>query len=152
MPKRSSKPAAGSPRAVIALALMALALFLGGEALILGRTDSGRILAARYLHIGDRAEVTRLVGRQLHRGLEITGVRRDSIREEGLDPGPVALRWRVGLKPGASLLQANYAITRTLEAQGAAVISGREHPGRRGGQEITLVAGLPHRPTHEIVI
>src|SRR5262245_18152031 len=122
MPKRPSKPAAGAPRAVIALVAMTLLFFLGGEALILGRTDSGRILVARDRHLGDRAEVTRLVGRQIRHGLEIAGVRRDSVREEVLDHGPAAVRWRVGLKPGASLLQTNYAVTRTLEEQGAAVL------------------------------
>src|SRR5262245_47892137 len=106
MPKRSARKDSGSPRAILILAASTLALFIAGESVILARTDSGRLFEARYLHIGDDARVTQLVSRQIRRGLEAAGVRRDSLREEVIPGGPARLRWRVGLLPGASLIQA----------------------------------------------
>ena len=53
MPKRSNKPS-GSPRALVILALSTLVLFAAGEAVVLTRTDSGRIIAAKYLHVEER--------------------------------------------------------------------------------------------------
>ena len=138
-------------RGSIALAVSAVALFVLGEALILTRTDAGRLAAARYLHVGDEARVTRLVGKHIHHALDLAGVPRDSVRES-IPGGVPRVRWRVGLKPHASALQVNYAITRVLESQGAAVLAGREELGRDGETIVTLRAGLPGRATHEIVL
>ncbi len=62
------------------------------------------------------------------------------------------MRWRVGLRPSASLLQANYAITRTLERHGAVVLEGGERWTDGGVQVVRLLVGLPRRPTHEVLI
>src|SRR5437773_7013030 len=107
MPKRRSRTGATSPRTAIVLAAITLALFAGGEAFLLSRTDSGPIMAARYLGIPDRARITLLIGKQLHRGLEAVGVSSDSVRETVADGAPPLSRWRVGLRPGTALLQAN---------------------------------------------
>lgn len=130
---------------------MTVGLFVAGEALILGRADSGHLLLAKYLRIGDPARITQLVGKHIRRGLEAAGVPRDSVRES-VTEGQPSLKWRVGLVPDASLLQTNYAITKCLHDQGAEVLSGREHSGRDGASLVTLVVGLPHRPTHEVVL
>ena len=148
MPKRPPQPSA--PRATLALAAIALALFLGGEAFLLSRTDAGRIAAARYLHLGDPAKVTRMIGSQLHRALEAAEVSRDSVSESVVEGGPAPLRWRVGLGPGISALQANYSVSRFLAEEGAVVLSGRERPGDQGETVVTLLLGLPGRPTHEL--
>src|SRR5881396_1624822 len=148
MPKRPPQPSA--PRATLALAAIALALFLGGEAFLLSRTDAGRIAAARYLHLGDPAKVTRMIGSQLHRALEAAEVSRDSVSESVVEGGPAPLRWRVGLGPGISALQANYSVSRFLAEEGAVVLSGRERPGDHGETVVTLLLGLPGRPTHEL--
>src|SRR5439155_20819734 len=148
MPKRPPQPSA--PRATLALAAIALALFLGGEAFLLSRTDAGRIAAARYLHLGDPAKVTRMIGSQLHRALEAAEVSRDSVSESVVESGPAPLRWRVRLGPGISALQANYSVSRFLAEEGAVVLSGRERPGDHGETVVTLLLGLPGRPTHEL--
>ena len=148
MAKRGAKLQANFA-ATILLAAAALGLFLAGEALIMTRTDSGRLTAARWLHLGDPAEVTAIVAREIRHGLDDAGVSRDSVRETVSASGTPRVHWRVGLKARASTLQANYAITRALEAQGATVLSGREAPGPHGELLVTLVAGLP---THEIVL
>ena len=151
MPKRSSHSA--SHRGAFLLALFTLVLFGAGEALVLSRTDRGRLTAARYLHLGDPAWVTRLVGRQIHQGLDLAGIPADSVRESVDSRGEAPrVRWRVGLKPGASVLQTNYVITETVEGAGATVLSGREHPGKNGETVVELVVGLPRRPTHRIVL
>lgn len=151
MPKRSSKSRPAFAGVVI-LTVLALGAFAAGEAMKLTRTDAGQITAARYLHVGDRARVTQLVGRHIRIALQNAGVPPDSVHETVATRGEPRVRWTVGLRPRASTLQVNYAITRELESQGAAVLSGVEAPGRAGALEVTLVAGLPGRPLHEIVL
>src|SRR5437016_3159409 len=132
MRRRSSKSTA-SPRVLMMLAALTLALFAGGEALILSRTDEGRLMAARYLHIGDPARVTLLVGRQIRHGLMLASVSADSIHDQPDEGSPAPVRWRVGIPRSGSLLQTNYALTQWVTSQGISVISGREHPGTGGG-------------------
>ena len=150
VPKTKPKDS-DSFRGSIFLAIVALALFVAGEGVILARTDAGRLTAARYFGAGDDARTTQVVGRQLHRALEVAGIPRDSVRETVSDHREPRVRWRVGLGPGASALQANYAITRTLETQGGAVFSGREEQAA-DGQHVVLVAGVGTRATHEVVL
>src|SRR5207249_7467198 len=52
----------------------------------------------------------------------------------------------------ASLLHANVARTRALERRGARVLSGRESMGPLGESIVTLVVGLPGRPTHRVLL
>ena len=66
--------------------------------------------------------------------------------------GPGAVRWRVGLRPDASLLQANYAVSRRVEELGGVVLSGRETVGPRGEMRLTLLLGLPKRGLHEVLL
>ncbi len=151
MPKRSKK-SGGPRRAIVVLAVVAITLFVGGEAAIMSRTDAWRVAAERHLGFGDPARVTRLVGRGVTRGLEMAGVPRDSIEERVVEGGAAPVRVRAMLKPGASLLQANYAVTRNVEAAGAVVLSGRETGGPHGEAQVTLLVGLPRRPTHEVLL
>jgi polysaccharide deacetylase 2 family uncharacterized protein YibQ len=152
MPKRKSGWTQTAPRALGLLAVLALGLFLIAEAVRAVRSDAGRLTIARTVGLGERSDLTRIVGRQLRRGLAAVEVGRDSITETVLEHGPVPVRWRVGLRPGASLLQANAALTRVLEAQGAAVLEGRERVTAAGTQEVRLLVGLPRRPTHEVLL
>ena len=152
MPKRASRPAPGSPRATLLLAATAITLFIGGEALILARTDKGQLWEARYLRVGDPARISLLIGRQIRRGLETARVPADSVRETVVEHGRAPLRWRVGLAPDASLLRVNYGITKALEQAGGEVLAGREHAGSGGETQVVLLIGLPNRPTHEVVL
>ena len=140
MPKRKRKSPV-SQRAIVTLAGLALLLFALGEGYLLLRSDRGQLAAARWLPWGDEARVTLLVGRLLRQGLAAAGVPGDSIHEQGSPDEPRAtgdpalgsrVRWRVGLRSDLSLLQTNYAITRTLAATGIEVLSGRERIGARG--------------------
>jgi len=151
MPKRKPKSPI-SARTAIVLAASALVLFAAGEAWKLSRSDSGRILLAGRFGLGDPAQVTRIVGREIRRGLTAVGVPRDSIHESVAPFGPAPVHWRVGLKSDGSATQANYAITHCVEEQGAEVLSGRESVGRQGEMVVTLVVGLPHHPTHEVTL
>src|SRR2546428_63083 len=151
MPKRGAKPSSTFSTTIL-LAVAALVLFVGGEALIPPRTASGRRGAARYFHAGDEADVREIVARQIRRGLDDAGVPRDSVRDNVRTAGASRAHWRVGLPPRTSTLQVNYAITRALETQGAVVLSGREAPGPHGELFVTLVLGLPGRPMHEALL
>jgi len=150
MPRRRS-PSAATPLAVLGwLAASALVLFLIGQTYRFTRSESSQLLLARHLGVGNPAHITRVVGRRLREALIKAGVEPDSISErvvEGRDP-PVV--WRVGLGPQASRLQLNYFVTRSLEKNGAAVVSGREGWSERGVRSLTLQVGLPRRATHEV--
>lgn len=148
---RSSSSASGVPRALVVIAILAVLAFAIGEAWFLLRSDAGRLTLGR-LGFGDTARITRIVGRNARRGLEAVGIARDSIRESVADTGAVAVRWRVGLRPGASLLQANYALTEAMRTSGATVLSGRESRGPKGESVVTLVLGLGGRPTHRVTL
>ena len=151
MAKSGTKRAAAFAGTIL-LAAAAVGMFLVGEMLIMTRTDAGRLAAARYFHVGDPARVTEIVGRHIRSALDEAGVPADSIHETVLESGSSRVRWVVGLRPRASALQANYAITRAIESQGGAVLSGVESAGPAGGLMVTLRVGLPGRTTHEIVL
>ena len=168
MPRRRSKSPI-SPRAIVVLAVLALALFVLGEGYLTLRTDRGQILAARWLGRGDEPRVTQIVSRNIRHGLEVAGVVPDSIRElpplsssaatakagepdAGSKGQTPRLRWRVGLAPDASLLQANYALTQSLAVSGIEVLNGRERVGRENDSQVLLLVGSGGRATHEIVL
>jgi polysaccharide deacetylase 2 family uncharacterized protein YibQ len=147
MPKRTSKPPPGSPRAVLFLAATALALFLFGEAALLMRTDAGQIAVARHLGLGDRAHISALIAKHIRRGLEAAGVADDSVHVVSENGEPA--RWRVGVRHHLSLTRINYAITTAVEEEGGTVLYGRESPNP-GGAIVTLGIGLGGRQTHEV--
>ena len=134
------------------LALAALVLFAVGEAWRYSRSDTGQLTLARTLGIGDRARVTRLVGKRVAAALAQAGARVDSLGERPLPGRGPALSWRVVLPPDASILQFNYAVTRTLESDRLAVLSGRETWTEQGAPMLRLVVGLPKRATHELLV
>jgi polysaccharide deacetylase 2 family uncharacterized protein YibQ len=152
MPKRKTRSPVITPRVLGLVAAAALGLFLIGEGVRALRSDSARLAIARTIGLGDRDDLLRIVGKQLRQALASVGVPRDSVTETPLERGAAPMRWRVGLRPSASLLQANYAITRTLEARGATVLTGAERWTDDGGQMVRLVVGLPRRPTHEVLL
>lgn len=173
MPKRKPRKKAAFPAGLVTLTAIALIAFAAGEAWLLLNSDSGRLKLARYLGFGDPARVTLIMGRQVHHGLAALGVPPDSIRDlppraressargesRGPDETPAepgadrpTVRWRVGLGPDQSLMQANYAVSHFVEAAGGVVLSGRESQGRAGETLVTLRVGLPDRATHEITL
>ncbi len=152
MPRRRSRSSATVARTLLVLAGCAVVLFAGGEAWRLWNSDAGRLLLARHFGWGDPARITQLMGRQVHRGLEAAGVPRDSLHESIPADGRAAVHWRVGLPPAASALQTNYAITRLVQQAGGEVLTGRESVGPHGEALVTLLIGLPRRPTHEVVL
>ena len=135
-----------------AFATGALLLFLAGEGLAWMHSDSGRLTVWRYLHVGDRAHAVRIVGGLIEHGLDKAGVSRsaiDSRVESGSGP---SLRWRVTLPPDGAPLQVNQLVTRAVETGGASVLSGRERTDKDGSLVVTLVIGVPGRPTHALDI
>jgi polysaccharide deacetylase 2 family uncharacterized protein YibQ len=150
MPRRKSSRS-GLPRKLLWLAAAALTLFIAGEAWFLLRSDAGRLTLGRA-GLGDRAALTRIVGRHAHQALEEAGVSRDSIRESVVARGAAPVAWRVGLRPGASTLQVHSTLAAALEAEGAHVLSGRERPGPSGDTQVRLVIGVGRLATHEITL
>ena len=150
MPKKKRRSSA-LPRTLIVLAVAALLLFLGGEAWRLARSGQGRVALARW-GLGSRAPVVTLFAREIRDGLAAAGVPADSVRESDSHGGPGPVRWRVGLRPDASLFQANYAVSHRVEELGGVVLSGRETAGPHGEARLTLLLGLPKRALHELLL
>ena len=149
MSRRKSKSSA-RPQALWALGIAALLLFAAGEIFLLVRSESGQLMLARQVGLTDPARLTQIVGREIKRGLQAAGVPPDSI-DEAVPEAGAPLRWRVGIKPGASVLQANYAVTHSVELHGGVVLDGRETWTDRGDEIVTLTVGLPGRVTHEVL-
>ena len=148
---RNRRRSPAPPRTLIVLAVAALLLVLGGEAWRLARSDQGRVALARW-GFGDRERVVALFAREIRDGLAAAGVPADSVREGAVRGDPNALPWRVGLRPDASLLQANYAVSRRVEELGGVVLSGRETVGAHGETRLALLLGLPKRGLHEVLL
>jgi polysaccharide deacetylase 2 family uncharacterized protein YibQ len=152
MVRRRSAKGSRVPVILGAFAAGVLLLFLAGELLAWMRSDSGRLAVWRHLHVGNRAHAVRIVGALIQRGLDRAGVQRGAIEsrtESGTGP---SLRWRVTLPPDGAPLQVNQLVTRAVEGGGAAVLSGRERTDKDGALVVTLVIGVPGRPTHALDI
>lgn len=154
MPKRRKSSSNGRTPLVLGLLVaLALLLFGGGELYAFLRSDAGRLLLWRHLHLGDRAHAVRIIGKHAREGLATAGVPAALIREEVLaGAGGPAVRWRIELPRDGSPTQANFAVTQALRARGAEVLSGREEGGKNGAVTVRLTLGLPGRPTHELVL
>ncbi len=154
MPKRKSKRLV-SPGRIALLAMIAIAVFVAGEGWLVMRSPRGQLAAARFLPWTDPARLTLLVGRELRKALDVAGIPADSVGSvdfgEG-EPAGARVRLRAGLKPDASLIQANYAVTRSLAASGIDVLDGRERFGRRGEPQVVLTLGVSGRATHELAL
>lgn len=151
--RRSAKSSSRTTLILGVLAMLALLLFGIGEAWRWSRSDRGRVMAARYLHWGDRAQVVRVMSQRIRAGLESAKVPAEAVTEQArtATDGP-ALRWLVTLPPAGAPLQVNYAITHMVEGVGAEVLSARERRGEAGALDVTMRIGLPGRPTHEVVL
>jgi polysaccharide deacetylase 2 family uncharacterized protein YibQ len=154
MPKRrSSASKSRAPQLLGALAAIAALVFLAGELFAFLTSDLGRVLAYRHLHVGDRAQIVRIIGKRVHEGFAAARVGRERLHEEIVAGGAGGVpRWTADLPPDGSPLQVNYAIARAVEKGGANVLSGREDAGPDGALTVTLQVGVPGRPTHELVI
>ena len=152
MPKRRKKAVPAGPRLLVFLLGVALLVFLAGEMVRYLRSDAGAFAIARGFNWGDRARLTQIVGRHVRRGLASSSVPRDSVTESPAASRAAVVRWRVGIAPEASLLQANYSIAAAVKQAGGAVFSGRERVVAHGITEVTLVVGVGRTRTHEIVL
>lgn len=151
--RRAASNASRTTLVLGVLAGVAVLLFGVGEAWRWSRSDRGRVLAARYLHWGDRAQVVRVMSQRIRAGLESAKVPAEAVEEQArtATDGP-ALVWRVALPPAGAPLQVNYAITHMVEGVGAEVLSARERRGEAGELDVVMRIGLPGRPTHEVVL
>jgi polysaccharide deacetylase 2 family uncharacterized protein YibQ len=151
MPRRKTRSLI-SARAPALLAAATVAVFVLAEAFLLSGSDSGQIALAHVPGLGDWSRVTRIVGKQLHEGMRVAGIPEDSLRVTVEEKASPSVEWRMGLPSDASLLRANFAMTRSLERRGARVLSGRETMGSMGESIVTMIVGLPGRPTHRVVM
>ena len=147
---RKKRSTARLPPALGWMAALALLLFGVGEAYVFSRSEQGQLILARHLGLGDPNRTAQLVGGRIRAALARTGIPGDSVSEGRVRSAASLTKWRVGIEPGQSLLQLNYAVTRGLENEGAAVLSGEETSAEDGGSMVRLTVGLPMRATHEL--
>jgi len=152
MPKRRKKSSPAGPRLLLLILGAAVLIFLTGELVRYVRSDAGAFAIARTFNWGDRARITRIVGLHVRRGLATSAVPRDSVRETPGASAEARMRWRIGIAPEASLMQANYSIAAALQQAGARVFSGRERNTGRGASELVMVVGVGSMRTHELVL
>ena len=154
MPKRRpSSKKSPAPLVLGLLAVLALVLFGGGEIFAYVRSDTGRLLLWRHLHLGDRAHAVRIIGKHVRAGLATAGVPASSVHEEvATASGGPALRWRVELPRDGSPMQVNFAVTQAVGKAGAKVLEARETPGKGGALTVTMTVGMQGRPTHELIV
>ena len=154
MPKRRpSSKKSPAPLWLGLIAVLALLLFGGGEMFAYVRSDTGRLFLWRHLHLGDRAHAVRIIGKHVRAGLAAGGVSAASVHEEvATGPGGPAERWRVELPRDGSPTQVNFAVSQAVEKAGAQVLEARETPGKGGALTVTMLIGLPGRPTHQLVV
>ena len=150
--RRSASRPNRTPLILGVLAALALVLFLAGELVAFLRSDTGTLALYRYLHLGDKAKLTRIVGKHLHEALAAARIPAEAIEEQPGAGEGAALRWRIALSREGAPMQVNYAITQELGKVGAEVLSGHERPGEGGGLTVRMLTGLPGLPTHELLI
>jgi polysaccharide deacetylase 2 family uncharacterized protein YibQ len=148
--RRSSAKGSKAPLLVGAIVGGALLLFVAGELFAWFVSDTGRLAVWRHLHLGDRAHAVRIVGSRIEQGLTRAGIARTAVASEPLAGDGPSLRWRVTLPREAPPLLVNHLITRAVESGGAEVLSGREHADKDGAFVVTLLVGVPGRPTHKV--
>ncbi len=151
--RRSTSSKRPAPLLLAALAGLALAVFLGGELFAFVTSDFGRVLAWRYLHIGDRAQLVRITGKRVHEGLAAARVPEGAVHES-ITPGPDGGTpfWQVDLPPDGAPLQVNFAVTEAVRRGGAEVLSARERPGPEGALAVRMEVGVPGRVLHELLV
>jgi len=146
--KKSSR--SSLPRGLGWLVAALLILFGIGEAYRFSNSEHGQLILARHLGLGDPKRTGDLIAGRIRAALSRAGVPGDSVAERSSRSGASLSTWRIGVEPGRSLLQLNYAVARALESEGVAVLSGEEAAAQGGGSMIRLTAGLPMRATHEL--
>ncbi|HVP13901.1 MAG TPA: divergent polysaccharide deacetylase family protein [Terriglobales bacterium] len=148
---RTAPASPALPRTLIVLLLAALLLVMGGGGWSLLHGGAGAVLLARW-GLGDARRAQPVFAREIRAGLEAAGVPADSIHEIATAGGPAMARWSARLAPDASLLQANYAVSRRIEQIGGVVLEGRESAGPHGATRLILLVGVPGRPLDELVL
>ncbi len=150
--KRAASRENRAPFILGVVAAAALLLFLAGELFAWATSDYGRVLTYRWLNLGDRPQAVRLIGKRIAQGIERAGVAQSAVKQEVVEGADPQVHWTVSLERDGAPMLVNHAITRAVEAGGASVLSGREHAGKSGEFIVTLLVGVPGRPTHAIDI
>ena len=150
--RRATKTTPRGPMLVgIALAAAVL-LFVVGELFAWATSDAGRVPVWRWAHLGDRPKVVRVIGRHIEEGLSRAGIAREAIAMEVVEGPEPRVHWKVVLPRSGAPTLVNHLVTRAVEGGGAQVLSGRESLSAEGAQVVTLLVGVPDRPTHELTI
>ncbi len=138
---------------MLLLALIAVALFGAGEAILFGRSEEGMMWRARLgLPVDERA-VTRSVSRTI----------KTTFNEFGIPPGAQVIqtdvegtgprvRWTAYLPGRASTLQLNARLSERLAEKHVSVLDAWEDTLAAPGSEVRMRVGAGRLVTHEIVL
>lgn len=141
-----------SPRTLLLLTLLAVGLFVAGEAILYGRSDDGLVWRARIGLPVDRGMLTRSLSRTIKTTLTEFGVPPGAqvIATQGGD-GP-RVTWTVYLSGRASTLQLNARLTEALERRHARVLDAWEDTLAAPGSTVRMKVGAGRVVTHELLL
>jgi polysaccharide deacetylase 2 family uncharacterized protein YibQ len=142
-----------SPRTILVLSLLAVALFAVGEAILFGRSEQGLVWRARLgLPVNERA-LARSISRTVKTTFNEFGIPPGSqvITDASPGGGP-PIRWSAYLTGRASTLQLNARLTERLAERDVSVIDAWEDTLAAPGSEVRMRIGAGRLVTHEILL
>ncbi|MEO6463140.1 MAG: divergent polysaccharide deacetylase family protein [Candidatus Eisenbacteria bacterium] len=142
-----------SPRTLLLLSFLALALYAGGELLLLGRSEEGQMWRARMgLPVDERA-VTRSISRTIRTTFNEFGIPPGAqLIQTGTDGRGPRVRWTAYLPGRASTLQLNARLTERLAEKHVSVLDAWEDTLAAPGSEVRMRIGAGRLVTHELVL
>jgi len=141
-----------SPRTILLLSLLAVALFAAGEALLFGRSENGLVWRARLGLPVDRGKLTRSLSSTIRSTFIDFGIPPGSQVIKVLDGDGPRVRWTAYVPPRASTLQLNALLSERLAALDATVIDAWEDTLAAPGSEVRMHVGAGKLVTHELVL
>jgi polysaccharide deacetylase 2 family uncharacterized protein YibQ len=141
-----------SPRTILVLSILAVALFAAGEALLFGRSENGLVWRARLGLPVDRGKLTRTLSHTIRSTFVEFGIPPGSQVIKVLDGDGPRVRWTAYLPGRASTLQLNARLTEALSALDATVIDAWEDTLAAPGSEVRMRVGAGRVITHELVL
>jgi polysaccharide deacetylase 2 family uncharacterized protein YibQ len=141
-----------SPRTIIVLALVAVALFAVGEAVLYGRSENGLVWRARMGLPVDRVALTRSISKTIKSTFNEFGIPPIAQRiQTGKGDGP-RVRWTAYLPGRASTLQLNARLSERLTRRHVEVFDAWEDTLAAPGSEVHIRLGAGRVVTHEVVL
>jgi len=152
---RRGRSGGTSPRTLLLLSLLVLALFAVGEAVLYGRSEDGLVTRANLGLPVDETKLTRSLSKTIKGVFTEFGIPLGAqvLRKlDGTEGAGARVEWIAYLPGRASTLQLNARITEAIEARHARVIDAWEDTLATPGSSVRMLIGAGSIRTHELVL